>query len=315
MTSSITRREALRFSALAPFTLAALVFADKERANHVELDEEEKLPLVFSEDFDGPLNSQRWAVRDSGDFMSTGKTGPGAENWPSINRGSTAVDQAGNVEISGGTAKLWLRKAKQSQPSPYKKGWSVGETFDHTSGYLDTIGKVEVKFGRWEIRCKLPTGPKRATWGGMWLVSNKADDTYFEVDINEFFGVKEKSHKSDPKNLEIHNRAQSSIHFDSSGKDKLVKFSPMGSEKFEDEWHVWAVEVLPTTGITFYLDDEAYFNVPADQPDVVVRFAQDFKFNIRINVMTGDYWNTTDSDEKRAKPFEIDYVKVWEHNA
>lgn len=311
MERALPRRDLLRYSATFPFTLAALFFADEDRKNHVEIDE---LELVFEENFnDSQADTASWNVRDSGNFMATRKTGPDQENWPSINKDSRAVDQASNVEISGGTAKLWLKKADTARLSPYSKGWSVGKTFDHTAGYLDTLDKVEVKFGRWEFRAKLPVGPKRAIWCGIWLVSNKSSDKYFEIDLAEGFGINERTDKY--KDTQTQNRAQSSVHFSETGKDKLVKLSPQGTDRFEDEWHTWAVEVLPDAGITFFLDGDAYFNVPAHHPKVAERFAQDYKFNIRLNVMTGSFWNTTDSDEKRAKPLEIDYVKVWRHNS
>lgn len=246
--------------------------------------------------------------------MATGKTGPGPANWPTINRKSMTVDQASNVEISNGSAKIWVRKAAVPRKSPYKTGWSAGQIFTHTSGYIDTVGKVEIKYGRWEIRCKMPVGPKRGVWGGMWLMSTKSNQKYFEVDINEGYGFNEKRHTWGAQPYVSHNRAESSVHFTESGDNKLHSFCPTHSDNFENEWHTWAVEIMPDTGLSFFLDGARYFNVPASHPEVKARFAQDYKFNLRLNLMTGHYWNTTDSNVEMERPLEVDYVKVWKYN-
>lgn len=309
---SISRRDVLTWAAATPLALVgSTIFIKGATAQNPKFGAKPYFEDHFNSN---KLNRSFWNVRDSGNFMATGKTGPGPANWPSINHRSTTVDQASNVVVSNGSAKIWVRKAAIARRSPYKTGWSAGKILDHTTGYMDTIGKVEVKYGRWEIRCKMPVGPKRGVWGGMWLISNKSSQKYFEIDINEGYGFNEKKHTWGAHAFTSHNRAESSVHFAESGKNKLSKFSPKKSDNFENEWHVWAVEVLPDSGITFFLDGVKYFNVPASHPEVKARFAQDFKFNIRINLMTGHYWNITNSDTERERPLEIDYVKVWKYN-
>lgn len=269
---------------------------------------DEKWTLIFEDHFDGTsIDTSKWRVRDSQAWLDKKPN-----SWPSTNKNSRAVDCASNIEVSNGSAKIWLR------PLPEQRLiW--GQTIDHTSGYLDSIGTCEVQYGRWEIRCKQPVGPDRAAWGGFWLMNGGSTTTqmsdYFEIDVNEGYGKNEnnRSWSRDKSPFPSHNRAETSVHFDATGKNKVNKFAPQGTDNFEDEWHTWAVEVTPENGLQFFLDGVNYFNVPASHPQLAARLTQKFALNMRLNLMTGWYWNTTSTDTERAKPLEIDYVKVWSY--
>lgn len=269
---------------------------------------DERWSLVFEDHFDGTsIDTSLWRVRDSQAWLDRQPN-----SWPSTNKNSRAVDCSSNIEVSYGSAKIWLRPLTEQRTI-----W--GQTIDHTSGYLDSIGTCEVQYGRWEIRCKQPVGPERALWGGFWLMNGGSTTTrmtdYFEIDVNEGYGKNEngRSWSRDKSPFPSHNRAESSVHFDATGKNKVNRFAPQGTDDFENEWHTWAVEVTPENGIQFFLDDVNYFTVPPSNPHLAARLTQQFALNMRLNLMTGWYWNTTSTDVEREKPLEIDYVRVWSY--
>lgn len=281
--------------------------------------------LRLNEQFDKPIDEKNiWNIRDSGTFATTGRNS--STGYASISGSSLAYDLRENVEFGNGVAKIWVRKAAKAWKSPYTSGTTAGKTLTHTSGYLDTCGKLEQHYGRWEIRCKAPFSNKRAVWGGMWLMGNKSyplkgRDAYWEVDINEGYGKNELHNTT----IDPSNRAESTIHFaeigtalaQQSSHKKVAKLSPHDVEGFEDEFHTWAVEITPK-GIEFFYDNATtpYHSLYAKDHPVLAQRLKDPNqlFNIRINLMTGNpYWNILDTDEEMAKPLEVDYVRVWKY--
>lgn len=280
--------------------------------------------LIVNDEFDQPsIDTSVWNVRDSGNFLQTGVTGPGSQNWPSISNGSSAIDQKENVVLTGSSVQLWIKKSETSQISPYTSGWSVGKTFDHTAGYLDSKGKLEQRYGRWEVRAKNPVGPNRAVWGAFWLIAANSNTPgrYLEFDLNEGFGRNETGVAN---NLPSHNRVMTSIHMadigtpEASASDtaKRSVWTPLGTDDFENEWHTYALEITPE-GVQFFLDGQPYFGLKvSESPALAQRLADPATlFNMRLNIMTGNrYWNHADTAEEIAQPLEVDYVRVWSYD-
>lgn len=288
--------------------------------------------LRLNEEFtSSTLDTKYWNIRDSGNWLETGKVGPGSENYPSVNNNSLAIDRKENVEISNGTCKIWLRKIETPRLSPYTWGYTAGKKFTHTTGYIDTVGKVEGHFLRFEFRGKLPFSALRAIWGGGWLMNNKSytkingktqlnGDNYFEIDLGEGYGKNELKKTT----FNSADRVESTIHFAEVGSDlaedpahkKVARFSPL-EPGMEDEWHIWAVEVTPK-GVEFFYDNnpKPYHALYASEHPILASRLADKEqlFSIRLNLMTGNpYWNVTDSAEEIAKPLEIDYVRFWDY--
>ena len=60
----------------------------------------------------------------------------------------------------------------------------------YTSGRINTKDKVELQYGYWEIRAKLPSGV--GTWPAIWMLNSKIDSIGWpncgEIDIMEHVG-------------------------------------------------------------------------------------------------------------------------------
>jgi len=110
--------------------------------------------LVFEEEFDGAKgaapNKSRWAVYDN-------KTHGDLEQQLYV-REAVALDGAGHLVLT--TSRL----AKNVTGPDGQRQYAF------TSGWLDTEQKVEIAFGRWEIRARLPDPSAIGIWPAHWLM-------------------------------------------------------------------------------------------------------------------------------------------------
>ena len=109
-------------------------------------------------------------------FWNIEKWWPGAFNEES----QSYVDTKENINVIDG--KLYIRAKKQTPFDPNNPSY--------TSGRINTKGKVELKYGFWEIRAKLPIGV--GTWPAIWMLNSKIDSIGWpycgEIDIMEHVG-------------------------------------------------------------------------------------------------------------------------------
>ena len=90
------------------------------------------------------------------------------------------VNSRENITIIDG--KLYIRAKKDLPFDPNNPSYS--------SGRINTKGKVELQYGYWEIRAKLPQGI--GTWPAIWMLNSKIDSVGWpycgEIDIMEHVG-------------------------------------------------------------------------------------------------------------------------------
>ena len=102
--------------------------------------------LAWADEFDA-LNTSRWTVMHNG----------------------THGDLEQQLYVSDAVAvergHLVLRTARTRATGPDGK-----RTYNFTSGWVDTQGKQETQFGRWEIRARLPDPEARGIWPAHWLM-------------------------------------------------------------------------------------------------------------------------------------------------
>jgi beta-glucanase (GH16 family) len=123
------------------------------------------LPYLFRDDFDGTgleaLDRGAWNVEVNCD---------GGGN----NELQCYVDSAENIFLSDGMLHITARRESDGRV---------------TSGRLTTQGKVEIAYGRWEARLKVPG--VLGTWPALWTLGNDIGDISWpacgEIDIMENF--------------------------------------------------------------------------------------------------------------------------------
>ena len=132
-----------------------------------------------------------------------------------------------NARVEDGCLVIEGRKEKYPIPNarPGQKKFA-----DYTSASLITRGKADWKFGRIEVRAKLPQG--KGVWPAIWMLGQKFPNVRWpacgEIDIMEFVG-----HTPD----KIH----ATVHYSKNGKH-ASKGGKLTTARPFDDFHVYAVE-------------------------------------------------------------------------
>lgn len=149
--------------------------------------------------------------------------------------------------------KLVLRTRQRPAVDP------KGQTWNYTSGWVDTKSRFSQRLGRFEANCSMPSSRATGVWPAFWLLPD-ADvcwPTGGEVDIFEFLGTP------------IQDRTWGSYHWarpGECGKDRApipgAGYTPgmVGHEDWQTGWHVYAVEWFEDR-FDYYVDDVKYFTV------------------------------------------------------
>ncbi len=234
---------------------------------------------VFADEFTGSsVNTSKWRVRD-GESLSFDKA-------RILRRNVTVHD--GLLDIAGKRETVANRK--------------------YTTGYIDTMGKFSQKYGRWEMRAKVPTdGTKtRGVWPAFWL---RGDTTPGEIDVMETWGSP--STKSfDPA---VSNSWTVWRDTNEGGADKFTGWSHPQSHSpaIYKDYHVYAVNWSPAC-MTFSFDDKVVSSIKTSSaPWMTSSFNS--PVNIRLNMQVGSsYWGYPDSTHTRTQfNYLVDYVRAY----
>jgi len=166
----------------------------------------------------------------------------------------------------------------------------------YTSARLKTQGKFSIKYGKFEMRAKLPYG--QGIWPAFWLLGDNINQVGWpacgEIDIMEFIG-------KDPNHIY---GSTHGVGFDTSNG----YYSASG---FSNAFHTYAVNWQPNR-LEFSIDGHVYKVVtPADTHGK-------WPFNDRnmfiiLNLATGGNWpGYPNGNTHFPQKFVIDYVRVFE---
>ncbi|SHF86780.1 MULTISPECIES: glycoside hydrolase family 16 protein [Flavobacterium] len=226
--------------------------------------------ILWSDEFDvdGAPNSSKWGYN----------TGTG-DGWGN-NELEYYTSRPENVFISNGTLKIKAIKEEY-----------MGSHY--TSTRMLTKGKFSFKYGRAEVRAKLPVGG--GTWPAFWMLGDNIDTAGWplcgEVDILESVG-----NNPDVNHSSLHSPGRSG-----NTPDTKTITVPNSATEF----HIYAAE-WSAESIKFYVDDNLFYTYvnSASTP-----FNQNF-FLILNLAMGGNFGGTVDPNFTSAI-FEVDYVRVY----
>ena len=164
---------------------------------------------------------------------------------------------------------------------------------DYTSARLNSNGKGDWKYGRFEARAKLPYG--QGLWPAIWLLPT--DLVYGgwplsgEIDIMEELGQKA-------------NKVYGTIHYGSPHQQQGGSYTlPTGY--FLSNFHVFVCE-WDSASISFFVDDTKYFTAYVSKPF-------DQRFHFILNVAVGGNWpGSPDYTTAFPQQMVIDYVRVFQ---
>jgi len=164
---------------------------------------------------------------------------------------------------------------------------------DYTSARILTKGKFSFKYGRVEVRAKLPSDV--GTWPAIWMLGSDIDSLNWpacgEIDIMEHLG----------RDL---NKIYGTLHYpehyggSANGKTLMIKDAT--------QFHIYGLEWTPSV-IKISVDGKVYQTV-ANSPDIP--FHHNF-FIILNMAMGGNFGGPVASDVTKAV-MDVDYVRVYQ---
>lgn len=230
--------------------------------------------LVWAEEFneDGAPDSSKWGY----DI--------GASGWGN-NEPQFYTSRSENVIVENGFLKITAKK-ENFEGAPY------------TSARINTQGKFSFKYGRVEVRAKLPEGG--GTWPAIWMLGSNFQTVGWpasgEIDIMEHKG-------NEP------GKVHSAIHTPSSYGATNNTGSAMVAN-VSSEFHIYAVQ-WTSQKLEFSVDGNVHYTYnPANKNSSTWPFNNP-QFLILNVAMGGNFGGTIDPDFTKGT-MEIDYVRVYQ---
>ena len=174
---------------------------------------------------------------------------------------------------------------------------------NYTSARLTTKNKGDWRYGKLEIRAKLPTGI--GTWPAIWMLPT--DWVYGgwpesgEIDIMEHVGY-------NPNWIHgtIHTDAYN--HMDGTQLGGQIHINDASSN-----FHIYSI-VWSDESIKWYVDDIQFYDFYNDQQDDFTTWPFNQDFHLILNLAIGGTWGGQQGIDDSDFPaqFKIDYVKIYE---
>ncbi|HUR10651.1 MAG TPA: family 16 glycosylhydrolase [Flavitalea sp.] len=238
--------------------------------------------LSWKDDFDGPaLNTAAWSFQN-------GDGCPALCGWGN-NELEYYTDRTDNLFFQDG--KLIIEaKNELFNNRPY------------TSSKIISAGKKSFKFGRIDIRAKLPKG--KGIWPALWLLPQNnvygGWPTSGEIDLMEMIG-----HEA--------NRVYGTAHYGQAWPNNLNKGGnyTLFDGVFNDQFHVFSIE-WKVDQIKWFVDNTLFFTLnKSDVGTSQYPFNEEFYFI--INLAVGGNWpGSPDGTTYFPQWLIVDYVRVYQ---
>lgn len=177
-----------------------------------------------------------------------------------------------------------------------------GQVFPVTSASITTQGKHQWRYGRIEVRAKIPSGV--GTWPAIWLLGANLPQVDWpacgEIDMMEHVGF-------DPDTLHFNIHTQAYNHSRQTNKGKKI-----GLKNLPADYHVYALDWTKDK-MDFLLDDKVVFTYRNEGTGPAV-WPYDQPFYLILNLAIGGAWGGQKGVDLRALPhqFYVDYVRVYQ---
>lgn len=172
----------------------------------------------------------------------------------------------------------------------------------YTSARLVTRDKQEFKYGKIEVRAKLPAG--RGTWPAIWMLGTNIKEVGWpksgEIDIMEHVGY-------DPGVI------VGTVHSDLYNHMKGTQITGRKTiPDFDKAFHVYAID-WSKEKIDFLIDDTLYLSIP-NKYKTLEEWPFDAPHYLLLNLAIGGNWGGKEGVDDTIFPakFEIDYVRWFE---
>jgi len=206
--------------------------------------------------------------------------GTGSGGWGN-NELEYYTDRTENVTVSGGTLKIIAKKENYSGSS-------------YTSARLLSKNKFSFKYGKVEVKAKIPAGV--GTWPAIWMLGSNINTAPWpacgEIDIMEHVG----------KDL---NRIYGTLHYpgrsggNADGNTKIVSDATTAFHIYSLEWSASLIKILVDGNVIHTVSNTS--NLP---------FNQDFFLLLNV-AMGGNFGGAVDASIASAQ-MEIDYIRIYQ---
>jgi beta-glucanase (GH16 family) len=243
-----------------------------------------------------------WTLTWSDEFNGPDGTAPDPTKW----KIETGGNGWGNQELEYYTSRsqnLHVRNGNLEMVA-LKEDYTGqdGITRNYTSARLNTSGKFDQTYGRFEARIKIPYG--QGIWPAFWMLGNDMSAIDWpgcgEIDIMENIG-------REPAIV------HGTIHGPGySGSNGIGSPYSLASGRFADDYHVFAVEWEPNQ-IRFYVDDHLYGTHTPPELPFGTKWVYNHPFFLILDLAIGGGWpGNPDATTTFPQTMVVDYVRVYQ---
>lgn len=259
--------------------------------NTEEIKQYENMDLVFNDEFNAnEIDKEKWGFAtapENGSHHYANKVGEDENIWV----------KDGNLNI----------RANE---------YEGNEDYKSTSGAVATQNKFSFRYGRVDVRTKIPA--ETGMWPAIWMMPENPDYEWpldGEIDIMELVS-------QEP------NKIYSTLHSGIADKSDYY-FNEGGTitkdrGTYYDDYHVYSMEWEPTA-LKFYVDDQLVYeennwknwiidsNGDVKERDFPAPFNQEYY--LKLNIATGGGWSEDVDETTRwgdRTTMKVDYVRVYQ---
>jgi len=267
-------------------TLFIFILASCQNKKDIDSNKSE-LKLVWSDEFDytGLPDSTKWSY-------SVGDGCPELCGWGNNELQYYMYKNLNNTHVDNGILTIEVHKEDYNNK-------------EYTSGKLLTKGKQDWKYGRFEIRAKLPTS--KGVWSAIWMMPTDMDvyggwPKCGEIDIMENVGYDPDTVEASAHTGSYYFTINTQKHERLAVPDCDTKFHTYALEWNEDEYRVFVDE---NNYFTFENEGTGFMEWPFDQ-----------QFYLILNIAYGGNWGGQKGLDLESLPqkMEVDYVRVYQYN-
>lgn len=246
--------------------------------------------LVKQDEFntDGPLDATLW------NFEIGNGAESGIPGWGN-NELQYYTDRPENAIVENGVLKITAR-AESFQGASY------------TSARIQTKGKFQQKFGRFEARIQLPWG--QGLWPAFWLLGDDNNGMEVWPQIGEIDIMENRGQEPTITKGSIHGPGYCGSEF-LCDEEEVGKAFVLENDRFDTGFHVFGIE-WGENYINFYVDDKLYNTITPENEDVAGEWVFNDEFYIIMNVAVGgNFVGSPTNQTVFPQEMLVDYVRIY----
>ena len=275
--------------------------------------------LIWSDEFNGDeIDKRKWSFEEN--------------CWGGGNNEQQCyTHRKSNAFVEDGKLNIVAKKENFTGSATTNPNDVIKKSLPYTSARLRTMNKGDWKYGRFDIRAKLPSG--QGSWPAIWMLPT--DYVYGgwaasgEIDIMEAVNLGTQSSESGAKKGEPESRVFGTLHYGRAWPDNVFTGQAThlpGNANPANDFHTYSIE-WEEGEIRWYVDNVHFATQRQDgwysqymQDGTLVSSGKgapfNQKFHLLLNLAVGGSWaaNANDSGiDSSAFPqtMQVDYVRVY----